>query len=135
MGFRFQNMNKINTNWNNLLLTIILAGIMVSGCQSDTDPACLEVETIGVDPCGGGILVSVTSPNNIGETITYDGDTYSNVVKVFTTLSIPGSTTAYIQFRDFDLGKDQQFYGICLAIYAPYPVPSKVATYWSETPC
>jgi hypothetical protein len=113
----------------------VFACIFLLGCQSDVDPVCLEIEKIGVDPCGGGMLISVRSPDNIGETITYGGVTYTNVVKVFSTLPIPSSTTSYIQFRDFDPEKDQQFYGICLAIYAPYPVPGKVATYWSEAPC
>ncbi|MBN7812009.1 hypothetical protein J0A68_13740 [Algoriphagus sp. H41] len=114
---------------------VFAVAICFMGCQSDTDPTCLEVAMIGVDPCGGGMLVSVKKPENIGETITYDGTTYTNVVKVFTTLTIPASTTTYIQFRDFDPEKDKQFYGICLAIYAPYPVPWKVATYWTEAPC
>ena len=118
------------------LFVFALACIIISGCESDIDPACLEVETIGIDRCGGGMLVSVKRPNGIGKTITYDdGKTYTNVVKVFTTLNIPVSTKSYIQFRDFDPEKDQQFYGICLAIYAPFHVPSKVATYWGESPC
>ena len=89
---------------------------------------------IGVDPCGGGMLVSIKNGGN-GETITYGETTYTNVIKVFTTLSIPKSTTTYIQIRDLDPEKDQQFYEICLAIYAPFLVPNKVATYWSEAPC
>ncbi|GAA0877127.1 hypothetical protein GCM10009119_00950 [Algoriphagus jejuensis] len=108
---------------------------LLMGCQSDTDPTCLEVTKIGIDPCGGGMLVSVKKPENMGEIISYQGTMYSNVVKVFTSEGIPASTTSYIQVRDFDPEKDQQFYGICLAIYAPFPVPGKVATYWSETPC
>jgi hypothetical protein len=95
----------------------------------------LEVERIGWDQCGGGWLVSVKSPVQIGESISYDGKTYSNVIKVFTLETIPESLRGYIRIRDFDPNTDENFFGICLALYAPFPVPEKVATFWSEVPC
>lgn len=117
------------------LFAIAIISVLLSSCQSDTDPACLEIEKIGYDPCGGGLLVSVKSPEEIGETIAYDGNTYSNVIKVFTLETIPESTTGFIRIRDFDPDKDGNFLRICFALYAPIPAPLKVATFWSEDPC
>ena len=119
-----------------LLFSIALVGSLLMGCQSDSDPACLEVEMIGLDRCGGGWLVSVKSPVEMGESISYyDGETYPNVIKVFTLETIPESTRGFIRIRDFDPKRDENFYGICLALYSPFPVPSKVATFWIEEPC
>lgn len=129
-------MSNINLVRKTLLFAIVTIGIQFSGCQSDIDPACLEVEMIGLDRCGGGWLVSVKSPVRIGETISYyDGKSYSNVIKVFTLETIPESSTVFIRIRDFEPNTDENFSGICLALYAPFPVPTKVATFWSEEPC
>lgn len=111
--------------------------ILLSGCQSDMEPIdCYEIEVIGQDRCGGGLLVSVKNSKALGETITYyDGNSYSNVIKVFTLETIPESSIGFIRIRDFDPNTDDNFSGICLALYAPFPVPIKVATFWSEEPC
>jgi hypothetical protein len=129
-------MIRINLIRKTLLFAIASACILLSGCQGDTGPACLEVEMIGWDRCGGGWLVSVKSPARIGETISYyDGKTYSNVIKVFTLQTIPESSTGFIRIRDFDPKTDEIFFRICLALYAPIPAPEKVAIFWSEEPC
>lgn len=128
-------MNLYNYIRKAFFFVIAVASVLLSSCQSDINPECLEVEKIGYDPCGGGLLVSVKSPVEIGETISYGGNTYSNVIKVFTLLTIPESTTGFIRIRDFDSEKDKNFFRICLHIYVPIPAPVKVATFWSENPC
>ena len=115
---------------------VILISLAWSACQSDADPLCYEVKVIGPDRCGGGTLVSVNRPSEIGNTILYyDGEIYTNVVKVFTKASIPATSIGYIDMRDFDPVKDQEFSGICLALFAPFDVPYKVASFWRENPC
>jgi hypothetical protein len=128
-------MNRNNYIRKAFLFAIAVSSVLFSSCQSDTDPACLVVEKIGYEPCGGALLVSVKSPDEIGNSITYDGNTYSNVIKVFTLETIPESTAGFIRIRDFDVEKDENFLRICPAIYAPIPAPLKVATFWSEDPC
>lgn len=123
------------------LFAIAVASVLLSSCQSDTDPnGCYEIEVLGGEECTLGTLVSIKSSKNIGETIRYyDGQTYSNVVRIYSEVNIPNGTKGYIQFREFDRVKDlaleQSYATICLAIFAPYPVPTMVATFWSDDPC
>jgi hypothetical protein len=134
-------MIRINFIRKTLLFAIATACILLSGCQSDTDPNdCYEVEVLGGEPCTLGTLVSIKNSKNIGETIRYsDGKTYSNVVRIYSEVNIPNATRGYIQFREFDQENDRElrdsYAAICLAILAPYPVPTIVATFWSEEPC
>lgn len=121
-----------------LQLVFILSAILISGCQSDIEPVdCYEIEVIGQDRCGGGLLVSVKNSKAFGETITYfDGNSYSNVIRIFTLVSIPESRIGFVRIRDFDPNEDEKnFARICQLLYAPYPVLTKVATFWSEDPC
>ena len=120
-----------------LHFVFILSAIFISGCQSDMEPVdCFEIEVIGSDRCGGGMLVSVKNSEGIGEAITYyDGTNFKNVIRVYTLNSIPESKTAFIQIREFDPRRDNDFLRICQWLYAPFPVPTKVATFWSEEPC
>lgn len=95
---------------------------------------------IGGEECTLGTLVSIKNSKNVGETIRYrDGKTYSNVVRIYSEVNIPNAKKGFIQFREFDREKDaaleQSYATICLAIFAPYPVPTMVATFWSEEPC
>lgn len=90
--------------------------------------------------CTLGTLVSIKNSKKIGETIRYsDGKTYSNVVRIYSEVNIPNATRGYIQFREFDQENDGElrdsYATICLAMFAPYPVPTIVATFWSEDPC
>lgn len=131
-------MITLNLIRNTLLFAIVTASILLSGCQSDMEPIdCYEIEVIGQDRCGGGLLVSVKNSKALGETITYyNGNSYSNVIRIFTLVSIPESRIGFVRIRDFDPNKDEKnFARICQGLYAPYPVPSKVATFWSEEPC
>jgi hypothetical protein len=121
-----------------LLFAIASGCILLSGCQSDMEPVdCYEIEVIGLDRCGGGLLVSVKNSKALGETITYyDGNSYSHVIRIFTLVSIPESRIGFVRIRDFDPNEDgKNFARICQWLYAPYPVPSKVATFWSEEAC
>jgi hypothetical protein len=130
----------INTDFLRKILqfVFILSAILILGCQSDMEPnECYEIEVIGQDRCGGGLLVSVKNSKALGETITYyDGNSYSNVIRIFTLVSILESRIGFVRIRDFDPNEDEKnFARICQGLYAPYPVPSKVATFWSEEPC
>lgn len=101
---------------------------------------CYEIEVLGGEQCTLGTLVSIKNSRNVGETIRYmDGKTYSNVVRIYSEVTIPTASKGFIRIREFDREKDseleQNYATICLAIYAPYPVPTKVATFWSEESC
>lgn len=116
--------------------------MLFSGCKSeDFDPnGCFEIEVIGGEQCTLGTLVSIKNSEKVGETIRYyDGKSYSNVVRIYSEVTIPNATKGFIQFREFDGEKDGElrdsYATICLAIFAPYPVPTMVATFWSEAPC
>ncbi|WP_332910547.1 hypothetical protein [Algoriphagus boritolerans] len=93
-----------------LLFAIATACIFLSGCQSDMEPIdCYEIEVIGPDRCGGGLLVSVKNSNVLGETITYyDGNSYLNVIRIFTLVSIPESRIGFVRIRDFDTNEDEK---------------------------
>lgn len=121
-----------------LHFAFVLCAILISGCQSDIDPnGCYEIEVIGQDRCGGGLLVSVKNSKAFGQSITYyDGNSHTNVIRVFTLVSIPESRIGFVRIRDFDPNTDEKnFARICQWLYAPFPVPTKVATFWSEEPC
>ncbi|MDO8968118.1 MAG: hypothetical protein Q8S14_17560 [Algoriphagus sp.] len=124
-----------------LHFAFILSAILISGCQSDMEPIdCYEIGVIGGEQCTLGTLVSIKNLKNVGETIQYyDGITYKNVVRIYSEVSIPRASKGFIQFREFDREKDRElrdsYAAICLAILAPYPVPTIVATFWSEEPC
>ncbi|GMQ28459.1 hypothetical protein [Algoriphagus confluentis] len=122
---------------NTLGKVFILFAILISGCQSEIEPAdCYKIEVIGPDRCGGGLLVSVKNSRTLGESITYyDGNSYPNVIRLFTLVSVPESRIGFVRIRDFDPTEDENFSVICQGLYAPYPVPTKVATFWSEDPC
>jgi hypothetical protein len=131
-------MKNLDLCLKSLIIGIVLFGILVSGCQSDMEPIdCYEIEVIGQDRCGGGLLVSVKNSKVFGQSITYyDGNSHINVIRVFTLVSIPESRIGFIRIRDFDPNTDEKnFARICQWLYAPFPVPIKVATFWSEEPC
>ncbi len=113
---------------------IIMASFLLFGCQEDTVPdTCYKIEVVGKDNCRGGILVSVNSRKQIGETLRYsDGKTYTNVIMVYSEVELPSFTNGFVQIRDLDKKRD---------IICPpndntlSEVPTKIATYWSEDPC
>jgi hypothetical protein len=121
-------------------LVFLLAVLAFVSCRDESEPSCLEVEILGPEQCTLGTIVSVKSKKNIGETISYyDGRSYSNVIRIYSEVPISSAGKAFIQLRDFDPKGDEQlanqYATICLAIFAPLPVPTKVATFWSESPC
>ena len=117
-----------------LPFVIIMASFLLVGCQYDSVPAaCYEIEFVGKDNCRGGILVSVISQKQIGETLTYsDGKTYPNVIMVYSEVEPPSFTKGFVQIRDFDKNRE---------IICPpnnntiSKVPTKMAVFWSEEPC
>ena len=127
-------MMRIKIIPKNLPLLIAIASFLFSGCQYDTEPTkCFEIVVVGKDNCRGGILISVNSRKQIGKTITYsDGKTYTNVIMVYSEVSIPDFTYGFVQIRDFDKRRDIN----CPPNYnAVSEVPAKIATFWSEDPC
>lgn len=140
MCFRFKNMSTSNF-FQKTFFSIVLAGNLLSGCGSEPEPTdCFEIKVLGPEECTLGTLVSVKNSKNIGEAIQYsDGKMYPNVVRIYSEVPIPNSTSGFISLRDFDQEKDralaERYATICLAIFAPYPVPTFVSTFWSEDPC
>ncbi|PZV80281.1 hypothetical protein CLV31_11248 [Algoriphagus aquaeductus] len=121
-------------------LVFLLVVLALVSCQNESEPSCLEVEILGPEQCTLGTIVSVKSKKMIGNTIRYfDGNTYSNVIRIYSEVTISSSGKAFIQLREFDPTRDEQlanqYATICQAIFAPFPVPTKVATFWSESPC
>ena len=126
--------------WIFSFLTFVFTNVLFLSCHSDSDPACLEVEILGPEQCTLGTIASVKSKKKIGNTVRYlDGKTYSNVIRIYSEVPVLSSSKAFVLLRDFDPKADEQlanqYARICLAIYAPLPVPTKVATFWSESPC
>ena len=110
-------------------------------CREDEVPsACIRGEVIGYEQCTNAVLVQVDEDHAIGDEITfYNKRSYRNVVRAPGVFGEYGDSAIYFQYREFAVEDTILFKPamICLAVYAPFHVPTIVVTGFSTAgpPC
>lgn len=121
------------------LYILYLFAFLLWGCDEDElTPECVQGKIIGKEQCSDFVLIEVSSPSNVGESITYyDGTFYSRVIKIVPKNGVQITQDGFYRVRIYDPEKDADLHEpiICQALYAPFTVPAMVGEAFSETSC
>jgi hypothetical protein len=117
----------------------ILFLLMSFSCKDDSISNCISGIVVGYEQCSNAVLIKVNNSHPIGGSMHYyDNTPYDNVVRAPGLRDQYGKGKIYFSYREYDRDNDQDLFQAgspCLAIYAPFDVPTVVITAYSMQGC
>lgn len=109
-------------------LGLSVLAVSLSGCQKDDSPLPLDsVQGVVLGQSCNGTLIRLPDGPNIGRTINYINQEYTNVFGTYSTLpNMPMQPGQTITFRLRKPTKEESVSRPCLAIYGSYDVPQLI---------
>lgn len=118
--------------------TILGLFLTAIGCH-ENNPDCISGSVIGYEQCTNAVLIEVDNSPIGRELIFYDGSEHKNVVRAPGEPGQYGNSFIYFGFRPYKKDRDNGLFisseSPCLAVYAPFDVPTIVITGFSTTGC
>ena len=128
-----------NVHMKKLFCVFFAVELIMSSCSDHEDSNCISGTIIGYEECTNAVLIQVESGSPIGGSLTYyDQTVYENVVRAPGPIEDSEAGTIYFTYRAYNHESDKKLFENsepCLAIYAPFDVPTIVVTGFSAVSC